>query len=422
MLSVAACTTSQTTVPPLSGPSELALSLRVSANPDSLSQDGASRSTIVVNAFDANGKARPGLRLRMDMLVGGTLQDFGTLADRTITTDTNGQATTVYTAPPPPPPALGGAGAVVTIVATPIGTDFQASNPQIATIRLVPPGVILPPADIPTAKFTITPTPVNLNVATIFDGSTSCGGQINNGQCTSLSQVVSYNWDFGDGRTGTGKTTTHAFTTVGTFSVTLTVTNDRGVVSAPTVQQVTTAASAAPTGDFVVSPTAPAVGDRVQFNAYGVQAAPGHTIVQYSWDFGDPTSANNTASGPVATHQFGTAGSYVVVLSVRDDADQKLTITHTVSVGSGQPKAQFTFAVTSPATHTIQVDGSGSTAAGGATIVSYAWAWGDGTSNPASAAAIASHSYASAGAQSVTLTVTDSLGRVGTFSQSVTVP
>jgi PKD repeat protein len=40
--------------------------------------------------------------------------------------------------------------------------------------------------------------------------------------------IASYLWDFGDGSTGTGATTSHLYGTGGTFSVTLTVTDNGG--------------------------------------------------------------------------------------------------------------------------------------------------------------------------------------------------
>jgi hypothetical protein len=101
LLLSAACTTSQQTVPPLAGPSEFALSLRVTATPDSISQDGASQSSIVVNAFDSNGKASPASRSAWTWRQ-RRLQDYGTLSARTIVTGTDGRATAVYTAPPAP--------------------------------------------------------------------------------------------------------------------------------------------------------------------------------------------------------------------------------------------------------------------------------------------------------------------------------
>lgn len=40
--------------------------------------------------------------------------------------------------------------------------------------------------------------------------------------------IVTYEWDFGDGSTATDPVTTHTFTTIGTITVSLTVTDDRG--------------------------------------------------------------------------------------------------------------------------------------------------------------------------------------------------
>src|SRR5262245_52090431 len=168
----------QTEAPPLAGPSGLALSLSVTATPDSVNRDGSSQSAIKVSAYDANGRARSGLSIRRDMEVGGKQQDFGTLSSRTIVTGADGSATTVYTAPGPPPPAAGGGTTIVTVVATPTGIDAQASHSWGVDIRLVTPGVILPPADTPTAAFTVSPTPVSVNVTANFDGSSSCGGPV----------------------------------------------------------------------------------------------------------------------------------------------------------------------------------------------------------------------------------------------------
>ena len=117
--------------------------------------------------------------------------------------------------------------------------------------------------------------------------------------------------------------------------------------------------------------------------------------------------------------QYAAVGSYNVLLSVLDDTGQHKTFTKTVAVGSGQPKAAFTFAVTG--THTITVDGNGSSAAGTSVIATYAWTWGDGSSTSGTSA-IVSHPYGGAGTNQVTLAVTDTLGRVGTITQTVTVP
>jgi PKD repeat protein len=417
LLTAAGCTVKSTEPPPLTGPSGLALTLRVNALPDAINQDGGSQSSVKVTAIGPDGKGIAALSLRLDMAIGGVVQDYGTLSARSVVTNSEGIATAVYTAPPGPVNGVFGTcsgvpGNCVSIVATATSTDFLTASPEQVTIRLVPTGVIQPPAGAPTAAFTITPIPVNFNVASIFDASSSTPG-------TGASSIVSYSWTFGDGSSGTGKTVSHTYTQStspgNAYTVTLTVTNDRGL-SNTTTQSVSVDASPAPSGDWIFSPTTPSVGDTVFFNASAIKPAAGHQIVQYSWNFGDGT----TGSGAQVTHAFAAAATYQVVLTVVDDAGQRITPTHGVTINSGVPTALFTSSVANALTHTMFFDGGGSTAAGTATIVTYQWAFGDGFTGTGQTIA---HTYAVSGAYSVRLTVTDSLGRIGTAAPVVvTVP
>jgi hypothetical protein len=62
-------------------------------------------------------------------------------------------------------------------------------------------------------------------VAVVFDGSASFdpdGGSI-----------TQYDWDFGDGNTGTGVAPSHTYAAAGTYIVSLTVVDDEGAISAP---------------------------------------------------------------------------------------------------------------------------------------------------------------------------------------------
>lgn len=59
---------------------------------------------------------------------------------------------------------------------------------------------------------------VNVGATVTFEG----GGSTDN------VGIVSYGWDFGDGETGTDKTTTHEYTLAGTYTVTLTVEDAAG--------------------------------------------------------------------------------------------------------------------------------------------------------------------------------------------------
>src|SRR5439155_13567277 len=99
IVATAGCTIHSTDAPPLTGPSELALTLRVTATPDSIAQDGGSQSSVKVTAIGPDGKPVSGLPIRLDMVVGGVPQDFGALSARTLVTGNDGTATTVFTAP-----------------------------------------------------------------------------------------------------------------------------------------------------------------------------------------------------------------------------------------------------------------------------------------------------------------------------------
>ena len=230
--------------------------------------------------------------------------------------------------------------------------------------------------------------------------------------------IVQYSWAFGDGGSATGKTVTHTYTSAATFTATLTVTNN-SFLSASKSQQVVVGASDAPTGDWVFSPAAPAVGDTVSLTA---TASSRHRAAISS------SSAGTLATEPPrpdfqATHVFTVAGAYSVVLSVLDDAGQKKVLTKTVTVGTGNPIAVFTVSPPTPVNSVAAIfDASGTRHRAERRSSSYAWAWGDGSSTT-TAVATTSHTFAAAGTYVVTLTVKDNANpqRVGVFSQNVTV-
>jgi PKD repeat protein len=425
LVAMAGCTVHNTEVPALTGPSTFATSLTVSAIPDAINQDGGSQSSVKVLVIGPDGKGISGVPLRLDMVVDGVAQDFGTLSARTIVTNADGVATVIFTAPPTSPNGVFGTcasfpnlpGSCVSIVATPTGTNFQTAISQSVLIRLVPPGQILSSA--PTPKFTVTPSSPPANSPALFDASASCGGPLPiSGVCPVTRSIAQYSWNFGDGQTAatTASAVSHSFTVQQTYIVTLTVTNDLGA-AASTQQFVSVGPGNLPTPLFTVSPAAPRVDETVFFNASTSTAGAGHSIVSYRWSFGDGLSG----TGQQPTHKFAKAGSYTVQLTVTDEAGQSNTSSGTnVSVGSSDPTASFTTSVTNPITHTMTFDGSGSSAVSPATIVTYVWAFGDGS--PSGAGQTVAHSYVAAGTYTVRLTVTDSLLRIGSTTSIVTVP
>jgi PKD repeat protein len=308
----AACTISNTTPPPLTGPSEMSLSLAITATPDVLSLDGASQSQIAVEARDAHGQLLANSAMRAEIWVAGVNVDYGSLSARTIVTGSNGRATLVYTAP------MGSAGSPsnVSVQLIPATTDAANSFPRVVNIRLIPPGVVTGGA--PTAQFTFQPEAPLAATDVRFDASTST---------PALGAVItSYSWSFGDGGSGTGVNPTHRFR-AGSYNVRLRVTDNFGESSTKD-QVITVEAGDLPTAVVVFSPDEPTVGDTVFFNGGLSSAGPGYTIVRYRWNFGD----GNTASGSTVSHVFSTPGIYNVVLTVTDTAGQTNASTSAVDV------------------------------------------------------------------------------------------
>lgn len=153
----------------------------------------------------------------------------------------------------------------------------------------------LPPQP-PSASFTHLVDDLNAS----FDGS---------GSSDPDGSVVSWSWDFGDGATATGPTAAHTYVAPGTYTVTLTVTDDDGA-TAQSSQQVIAVANLAPSAAIVAEVS----GLSATLDGTGSSDSDG-SVVSWSWDFGD----GNTASGPTAAHTYAADGTYTVALTVTDD-------------------------------------------------------------------------------------------------------
>ena len=75
-------------------------------------------------------------------------------------------------------------------------------------------------------------------------------------------------------------------------------------------------------GGFVVDFTVGTLSGTRNFTFNGSGSnSPGHAITNYTWIFSDGTT--KTGSSPVVDHDFGSSGTYVVTLTVRDDIGQE---------------------------------------------------------------------------------------------------
>jgi len=404
----AACTTKDVEIPALAGPSTLAYSIMLTANTDTLIQDGVSSATIEIIARDPAGQLINGRQLRAEIVVGGVVQDYGTLSTKTPVT---GQ-TIRYTSPPASTLTAGQVAQTVTIAVMPTDSgNFANEIARQVDIRLVPQGVILPTNPNLVAAFTVTPASLQAFSTASFDASTTTNGGV------ACLNACSYAWNFGDGTTSAGQTTTHEYRTVGTYQATLSVTDSRGA-QATSVRTITVAASTPPTASFLISPTPVGTHQDVFFNAEQSRATPSRQIVSYGWNFGD----GRTASGVTVSRSFPTVGSYSIVLTVTDDAGSVAQATQSLAVtaaGSGLT-ANMTASPTDATTATnvfFNAGGSVSTNP----IVEYRFSYGDGTPDDIGSSPTQSHRFTAALTYVVRLTIRDSLGRTATSTISVVV-
>lgn len=403
------CTVKDVDAPALAGPSTFAHSILMTADRDTLTQNGVDFTDIRVTATGPTGQSE-NIALRAQVFVDGVAQDYGTLSTKTPITPT----TIRYTAPAASTLSAGQVPQTITIRVTPSSQgDFRSEVSREVDLRLVPQGVILPTNPNLVAAFTFTPTTPQAFQTVSFDAATTTNAG------TACATACTYSWNFGDGTSATGITTTHAFRTVSVFPVTLTVTDARGASTSVT-QSVSVATPTPPTASFTMSPTPAPTNVDVFFNASASRAqGPGRTITSYGWDFGDGA----TATGVTVSHRYSGVGTFTVTLTVTDDAAATAQATQSLTVGSAASGVTAVLTVTPSSPRVGQrasFDASGSTPSTGSTIVSYKFNYGDGTEET-TANPVQSHTYSSAGTVLASVEVTDSNGKTATKTVNITI-
>jgi PKD repeat protein len=170
-------------------------------------------------------------------------------------------------------------------------TDCSVSSDKVlANVNTLPTAVI---ASKDTAS-------VNQDVN--FDGSGSTGDKIG------------YTWDFGDGTSGSGTLTKHAYPKGGLYKVTLVVDDGKETDCSTATDSHYIKVNTPPvanTGPNLVC----CVNDEVEFDGAKSIDADGDKLT-YRWDFGD----GETAEGAKVKHAYKKLGVYKVTLTVTDDS------------------------------------------------------------------------------------------------------
>ena len=166
----------------------------------------------------------------------------------------------------------------------------------------------------PVANFSSTTSNLTVN---FVDSSTDSDGTI-----------ASRSWSFGDGTTSTLANPVKTYAAAGTYTVTLTVTDNKGAstsISKSAIVSVTPPANVLPVAKFASAVS----GLTVNFTDQSTDSD--GTIASRAWTFGDGTTS--TLANPSKT--FTAAGTYNVSLTVTDNSGGKATSNGTVTVTSG---------------------------------------------------------------------------------------
>jgi PKD repeat protein len=137
--------------------------------------------------------------------------------------------------------------------------------------------------------------------------------------------IASWTWNMDDGTILYGENVTHQFTSAGSYTVMLTVTDNDGIPDSYT--KTINVSSSQPTANFIFEPANPATYQTVYFNSTAF--SPIANIVNWSWNFGD----GNFSYGELVTHQYAYNGSYNINHTVLDSNGFTDSIIKTVIVG-----------------------------------------------------------------------------------------
>ena len=240
---------------------------------------------------------------------------------------------------------------------------------------------------------------------------------------------LTYSWSFTGGTPASSTAQNPGavmFNTVGSFTVSFTVTDSTGLVSTPVTRTVTVVAPQPPVA-AINAPTANVAivqGQSVNFQGSG--SDPDNNLpLTYSWTFLGGTPASSTVQNPGVV-VFNTVGSFTVSFTVKDSTGLVSTpVTRTVTVVAPQPPVA---AIDTPTANvvitqgqSVNFQGSGSDPDNNLPLT-YSWTFPGGTPASSTAQNPGAVVFNTVGTFTVSFTVKDSTGLVSVpVTRTVTV-
>ncbi|MCK4971017.1 MAG: PKD domain-containing protein, partial [Thermoplasmata archaeon] len=219
---------------------------------------------------------------------------------------------------------------------------------------------------------------------------------------------ANYRWDMGDGRTELGSIIQHTYTSVGTYTVVLTVEDDGGLTSS--YSRMVEVLNRMPSAQISASLLALPTGDSLDLDGSG-SSDPDGSVDTYTWIFGD----GSVAYGRQLSHVYGDDGIYMVVLTVTDDLGGTDSTSVFIQVENRPPMPAIEGPDTALTLTDVEFTAEGTLDPDGR-IEGYFWDFGDGNGDNGWNV---SHEYMTSGIYTVRLTVLDDDGRSAFTSVSI---
>ncbi len=224
-----------------------------------------------------------------------------------------------------------------------------------------------------------------------------------------------FSWTFGDGQTGAGSVVSHLYEKPGTYTVTLTVDDQKNATNSIATDQAVVLVNAAPDGALVQIPQQILIGRPEVFDASGFRDPDGQ-IQSVRWRFGDGTSSDKAA----VRHAFFEEGPVEVSVTATDDSglsNASTTIKRTVQIV--EPPNQPPIAIAgdereATVGQVLSFDASQSSDPDGS-ILAYLWDFSDGTT--ANTVKV-EHVYRTPGTYRVSLQLRDDSGKPNNLSST----
>ena len=214
--------------------------------------------------------------------------------------------------------------------------------------------------------------------------------------------IVAYDWDFGDGATGSGIETRHRYAKAGTYTAKLVIRDEANLPNSGASDELTVVVNPPPAPE-IAGPASVCIDQEGAWSAAKADGS-GEGPASYRWAFGDGASAETGA----ATHAYENPGWYSLALFADDGRGRANSVeqaTRIIHVNQPPRASAGPDQLVCPG-QTVHFDASASSDTDGQ-LTLYHWDFGDGTTLDGAAV---DHAFPGPGTYPVTLTVTDDAG------------